>query len=121
MTHPMIENRDRGVTLNKSLAWSALVAIVTLVWYGGYTISAINSATAQLATTVASIQAKQDRDSDAVASKVSANDARIRTLEQATARASAQFDALAQSLDEVKQEAMKTNDLLQQLLRGQIK
>ena len=35
----MIENIDRGVTLNKPLAWTMFVAVVTLVWYGGTTVT----------------------------------------------------------------------------------
>ena len=35
MTPPMIENSDRGITINKSLAWTMLVGILTGgVWLG---------------------------------------------------------------------------------------
>ena len=117
----MIENSDRGVTLNKSLAWTMFAAIVSLVWWGGSTITSLQSATQQLAEAVKQIQAKQDRDGDEVLSKFSINDGRIRTLEQLGARTGAQYENLSQSLSEVKTEQRQTNELLRQILQGKIK
>ena len=34
MNAPRIENADRGITLNKSLAWTVLVAWSTAIFWG---------------------------------------------------------------------------------------
>jgi hypothetical protein len=35
----MIENSERGVTINKTLAWGMLLSLVSGVWFGGATIA----------------------------------------------------------------------------------
>lgn len=44
----MIENSDRGLTINKQLGWSMLVVLVGLVWWGGSTLAQLQSATTAL-------------------------------------------------------------------------
>lgn len=114
----MIENSDRGVTLNKSLAWTMLAAIISLVWWGGATITALQSATQQLADSIKQTQTQQYRDTDTMSKQVAANDGRIRALEQSTARTVAQFESLSQAVSDVKTEQRQTNELLRQLLQG---
>lgn len=106
MNKPMIENSERGVTLNKTLAWAMLLSLVSLVWFGGTTVSNLQNSTESLASLL--VDTRQT---------ASAVEARVRALETNASRAGAEFHALRQSLDEVKQVQRETNELLRQLAR----
>ena len=47
-TRPMIENSDRGITLNKPLAWTMLVTLAGLIWFGASTVSSLQSSVESL-------------------------------------------------------------------------
>lgn len=72
---PMIENSDRGLTINKQLGWTVLVAIVGLVFYMGTTIASLQSAVVVLNTSV--VAQKAD---------VTLLEARVRVLENQAGR-----------------------------------
>jgi septal ring factor EnvC (AmiA/AmiB activator) len=108
---PMIENSERGVTLNKTLAWSLLVSLISLVWYGGTTVSNLQNATNSVSKTLADM-----RELNALDRRNAVElEARIRQLENNASRTSAEFSALKEGLDEVKQAQRETNMLLRQL------
>ena len=44
MAKPMIENSERGITINKALAWTMLVSVAGLIWWGGGTLATLQSA-----------------------------------------------------------------------------
>ena len=44
MTKPMIETNDRGITINKALAWTMLVSVAGLIWWGGGTLASLQGA-----------------------------------------------------------------------------
>jgi hypothetical protein len=70
---PAIENSDRGITLNKSLAWTILVALVSLVWWGGATITNLQGTTMDIRRLI-----------DAEKLAADGRETRIRNLEMAT-------------------------------------
>lgn len=112
MTHldtgkPMIENSDRGITLAKPLAWSMLVAIIGVVWFGASTIARLTSATQGVTSALAVMQASNGQ-----------IEGRVRALENNASRQDARFDGMKQSLDEVKTQQRETNDLLRKILQG---
>ncbi|MFC3180447.1 hypothetical protein [Cypionkella sinensis] len=112
MTHtetgkPMIENSDRGITLAKPLAWSMLVSIVGAIWYGASTITGLSQSTQAVTTALSVIQASSAQ-----------VEGRVRVLENNAAAGLARYDALKQSVDEVKDNQRETNDLLRQVLQG---
>lgn len=109
---PMIENSDRGLTINKSLAWTMLVALVGLVWYGGSTITGLENATSSLTLALADTKILIAAERQAATSLES----RVRTLENSATRQDARFDALSRSLEELKAESRQTNDLLRRLV-----
>lgn len=106
MTGPAIENSDRGITLNKTLAWTMLVALVSLVWYGGSTVAGVNHTVTQLAAAAAT-----DR---AVISSVAG---RVGALEVANARAETVAQELRRGLEEIKSAQRETNTLLREMSR----
>lgn len=114
MKRPMIENSDRGITLNKSLAWSMLVAIVGLVWFGGSTIARLQGATENLTAALNRTEQTIAADRNLTASI----EARVRVLETTTTRQDVKFDMLSRSLDEVKGAQRETNELLRQMKRS---
>lgn len=40
----MIDNTDRGITVNKALAWTMLVSVTGLIWWGGGTLASLQGA-----------------------------------------------------------------------------
>ena len=98
-----IENSDRGVTLNKSLAWTALGVIfailstfATLIWSGAETITKMQATDTAQTEMIGSIQSKMDRGEAAtdvkmtsLLSRFSDNEIRFRNLEQFSARTDA--------------------------------
>ena len=104
---PMIENSDRGITMAKPLAWSILASIVAVVWYGGGVIAGLSGSTQTVTSTLSTMQAANVQ-----------IEGRVRSLENNTAAGLARYDALKQSLDEVKEQQRETNDLLRQILQG---
>lgn len=110
MTHdgkPMIENSDRGITLAKPLAWTILVSVVGAVWYGGSTVASLNQSTQTVLASLAAIQMTNAQ-----------VEGRVRALENNASRQDARFEALKQSLDEVKEQGRETNALLRQIMQG---
>ena len=103
----MIENSDRGITLAKPLAWSILVSISTAVFFGGVTIASIGSSTQNVIDKLTAMQV--------ISTQV---EVRVRALENNASRQDARFEALKQSLDEVKDGQRETNALLRQLMQG---
>ena len=110
----MIENSDRGVTLNKPLAWTMFVAVVTLVWYGGTTVTMLQASSDALLQSVLETRAMiaAERESSLQL------ESRIRVLESSASRQDARFDAFSQSLEELKSAQRETNELLRQLATG---
>lgn len=113
MNKPMIENSERGITLNKTLAWGMLLSLISLVWFGGTTVANLKSSTDNLATAITETRdiAAEDRRAAALI------EARVRALETNASRTGAEFNALRQSLDEVKSAQRETNELLRRVLR----
>lgn len=103
----MIENSDRGITLAKPLAWTMLVSVVGAVWFGGGTVASLNQTTQSMVNSLAAIQASNAQ-----------VESRVRALETNASRQDARFDALKQSLDEVKEQQRETNTLLRQMMQG---
>ena len=116
MSRPMIENSDRGITLNKQLAWTVLSAMVLGgMWIGG-TVTGLQNTTANLNDAI------DETRQTIVAEKQSSSalEIRIRDLEVASTRQNTRFDALTQSLEEVKAAQRETNGLLRQITTGVI-
>lgn len=107
----VIENSDRGITLNKQLAWTMLVALISMVWWGATTINNLQRSIEVLTT------ALQENRVLITAEQVSVNivEERVRNLEMGAGRLDARLEALSQSLDEVKASQRETNALLREL------
>ena len=107
----MFEHNDRGITINKALAWTMLVSVTGLVWWVG--------------GTLASLQGAADRQTSAlmetremiVAERASSAqlEARVRTLENSATRQDVRIHALSVSINALKQQARETNALLREL------
>lgn len=114
MTKPMIENSDRGITMNKTLAWGMLSSLAVLVWYGGATITSLQKATETMADAISRTETTISADR----AQTSSIEARVRVLETTTTRQDVKFDMLSRSLDEVKSSLRETNELLRQMQRS---
>jgi cell shape-determining protein MreC len=104
---PMIENSDRGITMAKPLAWSILCGIVAVVYFGGSTVTSLSQSTQAVTASLSAMQAASVQ-----------VEGRVRALENNASRQDARFEALKQSLDEVKEQGRETNTLLRQLMQG---
>ena len=107
----MIDNTDRGITVNKALAWTMLVSVTGLIWWGGGTLASLQGAAERL--TAALMETREM----IVAERASSAqfEARVRALENSAARQDVRFDALSASINELKQQAREANDLLREL------
>ena len=107
----MIDATDRGITVNKALAWTMLVSVTGLIWWGGGTLASLQGAAERL--TAALMETREM----IVAERASSAqlEARVRALENSAARQDVRFDALSASINELKQQARESNDLLREL------
>ena len=108
---PMIEQNERGITLNKALAWTMLVSVTGLIWWGGGTLASLQSAADRLTSALTETREMimAERASSAQL------EARVRVLENSATRQDVRFDALSLSINELKQQARETNALLREL------
>ncbi len=104
----MIENSDRGITLNKGLAWTIGCGLIAAGLYVGMTIADLT----------ASLESQNDQISEARQSRAGI-ELRVRVLENSAAGTEVQFRNLSSGLEEVKEAQRETNTLLRQLVRPQ--
>ncbi len=109
----MIENSERGITINKTLGWGRLLSLISLVWFGGTTVANLKSLTDNLATAITETRQTVAED-QSIAAQI---EARVRALETNASRTDAEFRALRQSLDEVKSAQRETHELLRRIAR----
>jgi hypothetical protein len=107
----MIENSDRGITLNKGLAWTLASGLLLGGLWVGTTVAELKGATGALTSTLADLKS-QIRDGE---SADTAFEGRVRALENTVTRADARFDALSRSLDEVKATLRDQTEMLRQI------
>ena len=111
MAKPMIENNERGITINKALAWTMLVTVTGLIWWGGGTLASLQGAADRLTS------ALTDTREMIMAERASSAqlEARVRVLENSATRQDVRFDALSLSINELKLQAREANTLLREL------
>lgn len=103
----MIENSDRGITLNKTLAWTIGVGLILAGIYVGTQVATLSRGLDEMArTAVSATQSRAQLDSRVNALEISAGQSRV------------QFDTLYKSLQEIKTDQRESNALLRQLLNG---
>ena len=107
----MLEHNERGIIINKALAWTLLVSVTGVIWWGGGTLASLQSAADRLTSALTETREMimAERASSAQL------EARVRTLENSAARQDVRFDALSLSINELKQQARETNTLLREL------
>jgi len=107
----MFEHTERGLMINKALAWTMLVSVAGLIWWGGGTLASLQSAADRLTTAL-----METREMIVVERASSAQlGARVRALENSATRQDVRFDALSVSINELKLQARETNTLLREL------
>lgn len=105
-----IENSDRGITLNKGLAWSMACGMIGAgLWVG-----------IQLASVTTKIDTMSSASSEAAAARMSL-EVRIRALENAATQTRVQFETLYQTMQEIKEDQRESNDLLRRILNERTK
>tara|TARA_R100000541_G_scaffold58004_1_gene68641 strand:+ start:1096 stop:1437 length:342 start_codon:yes stop_codon:yes gene_type:complete len=111
----MIENSERGITLNKTLAWTMLVALVSLVWFGGTTVASLNATTENLDNAISDTRmiVADDR---RLAVQI---EARVRSLENDRSRNDARMNAFVESMNELKAQQRETIQLLRSIVDKQ--
>ncbi len=107
----MIDSTDRGININKALAWTMLVTVAGLIWWGGGTLASLQGAADRLTTAL-----METREMIVVERASTAQlEARVRALENSATRQDVRFDALSVSINELKSQARETNTLLREL------
>jgi hypothetical protein len=100
-----IENSDRGITINKGLAWTMATGLVGVGFYVGV----------QLASITTKMDEMGRASSDAAVSRASM-EIRIRTLENTMTQTRTQYETLYQSLQEIKADQRESTGLLRRIL-----
>lgn len=109
-----IENSDRGLTINKSLAWTIVTSLAAALFWYASTTQSMKSSIEQINSALASIEGA--RRADLVETKQL--EGRVRVLENDSTKQAAQYEGLAKSIEELKLAQKETNELLRQLIRG---
>ena len=107
-----IENSDRGITINKALAWT----IVTGLVLGSV---GVGFQTATLSAGIHELQGDLDSAMDIQADEAGRRDRladRVRTLETKSAARDASSEHTARSLQEMKTQLAENNRLLREML-----
>lgn len=99
MSRPHIENSDRGITLNKSLAWTVAVVIMT----GGVTIMSTLTGIKTNLETLAERQVEDRMD-------IRSNTAAITSLQ-------AQYGVISNRLSSIEQYSRESRDSIRELRR----
>lgn len=115
MNKPMITNEDRGITLNKSLAWTIGVALVSVGLFVGMELAATRTQQKNILEQLQAMQqASQTRQSEAALAR-SQLDTRLRAVETTTAADRSEITALRRELGDFRTELRQTVQILQQL------
>ncbi|MBM1817154.1 hypothetical protein [Pseudosulfitobacter pseudonitzschiae] len=104
-----IENSDRGITMNKGLAWSMACGMIGAgLWVG-----------IQLASATTKIDEFARINTDAASARASL-EVRVRALENAATQTRVQFETLYQTMQEIKTDQRESNDLLRRILNERL-
>ena len=100
-----IENSDRGITLNKSLAWTMVTALMAAsLWLGG---------------NMASVSARMDQFAEVSSvgfSERAELEIRVRALENSMAQSRTQFEAIYGAIQDLKTDQREITNLLRQIV-----
>ncbi len=108
MTKSMIENSDRGITLNKTLAWSVACGLIGAGLYVGITVATLATSLDNLSTQLIEGQ----RAANAV-------EVRVRALETSAAGDAVQFRNIYSAIDDIRSGQREANGLLRELAAAQ--
>lgn len=110
MTKPMIENSERGITVNKTLAWAMVVGLVT----GGLGVGRELGQTKTLLTEIKSASEASRIEMRVVTSDI---DARLRAVETNRASDASEIRAVQREVNNLTRAVNENNSLLRQALQ----
>lgn len=117
VTHKqMIENSDRGITVSKTLGWAILVSIVSMVWWGGSTISELSTSQEQISTELVRMEQRTDDRIDRNSTNTAQLEGRVRSLENLANRLTANIEDLRRTLGSIQASQEETHKLLRDYL-----
>lgn len=110
MNGPRINNDDRGITINKQLAWAMILGLVGAgIWLGTET-----------ASTKSMIQSLADQQTQRHAETLSQRretDSRLRALESSRATADSELGALRRDFNEWRSETRRSDQAIQDAIK----
>lgn len=109
-TGPIRKPSD-AIVINKSLAWTMAVALVTVIWWGGATITDLRNAIQTTNQLIAEVKA----DAKASNEKREHLEQRVQDLERSATRTDTVLATMAASLGEVKVAVNEMNGLLREI------
>lgn len=112
MSKPMIENSERGITVNKTLAW----AMVTGLVMGGFFVGTEMSQTKTLLGEIKSASETSRTEMKRVTTDI---DARLRAVETNRASDASELRAVQREVNGLSQQVSELNALLRQYLQGE--
>lgn len=109
-TGPIRKPSD-AIVINKSLAWTMAVALVTVIWWGGATITDLRNAIQTTNQLIAEVKA----DAKASNEKREHLEQRVQDLERSATRTDTVLATMSASLGEVKVAVNEMNGLLREI------
>lgn len=112
----MIENSERGITINKLLAWTIVTGLVMAGMWVGVQTTTLSAGIGELKGDLAAaidIQSAETGRRDRLAE-------RVRGLETKSAARDASFEHTSRSLQEMKTQLAENNRLLREMLRNSL-
>lgn len=94
----MVESVDKGIAINKPLAWTMLVALVTLVFWGGQTVSDLQATTRNTAAILHEVKTSLE----AANAERRALETRVMALERDATRSESGLSGLREDIGEMK-------------------
>lgn len=117
MNKPMIENSDRGVTLNKSLAWAIICGLIGAGLWVGLQVQAATSGIQNLSDSIAEIKADATTQQAVERQRRTEVDARLRVLETTRAADATEISALRRDLTDFRKELREAVSVLRAMQR----
>lgn len=113
MNKPMIENADRGITINKTLAWGMIVVLAGAIGTAGKLGLDVGREVQAISTAIETLEARQVEDR----ADIRSNTSEVNALARAQGRIDQRLVTIEQASSRAEQSARRAEEGVQEILR----